>query len=194
MPHGGKMEKKKQNAPCFDWGASMGVTVVTCFIVTPDDHISIYVPHYSFIYHSCHYLNWKGETSWIHALKSESWPAIKINRFYCYFSDSWKINKHFNKRKIKLIPSILSSASDCNPPGSRKCWYRPDKRERGQSSPIGLDVIWQNSILVNKWWGQGTGTRSRGGTQINYLYLRNETTLILVSRSNRKQADLRCGN
>lgn len=53
-----------------------------------------------------------------------------------------------------------------------------------------LDVIWQSSIFVNKWWGQGTETGSRSKTLINYLYLLNETTLILVSRSGRKRADL----
>lgn len=57
-----------------------------------------------------------------------------------------------------------------------------------------LDVIWQNSILVNKLWEPETGTRSRSKTLINYLYLLNEMTLILVSRSSRKQADLRFWN
>lgn len=57
-----------------------------------------------------------------------------------------------------------------------------------------LDVVWQNSILVNKLWEPETGTRSGSKTLINYLYLLNEMTLILVSRSCRKQADLRFGN
>ena len=64
------------------------------------------------------------------------------------------------------------------------------KTDRGRFTSSGLDVIWQSSILVNKWWGQGLETEKRSKTLINYFYLLNETTLILVSRSGRKRADL----
>lgn len=40
--------------------------------------------------------------------------------------------------------------------------------------------------LMSTWYRAGTGRK----TQINYFYLLNETTLILGSRSGRKQADL----
>ena len=66
------------------------------------------------------------------------------------------------------------------------------KADRRKFTSSGVDVIWQSSILVNKWWGQGTETETRSKTLINYLYLHNETTLILVSRSGRKQDDLFC--
>lgn len=64
------------------------------------------------------------------------------------------------------------------------------KTDRRRFTSSGLDVIWQSSILVNKWRGQGTETGKRSKTLINYLYLLNETTLILVSRSGTKRADL----
>lgn len=64
------------------------------------------------------------------------------------------------------------------------------KSDRKRFTSHGLNVIWQSSILVNKWWGQGTEPQKRSKTLINYLYLHNETTLILVSRSGRKQDDL----
>lgn len=63
----------------------------------------------------------------------------------------------------------------------------PDRR---RFTSRGLDVIRQSSILVNKWWGQCTGAERRSKTLINYPYLRDETTFILVSRSGGKWAYL----
>lgn len=64
------------------------------------------------------------------------------------------------------------------------------KTDKRRFTSSGLNVIWQSSILVNKWWGQGTETKTRSKTLINYFYLLNETTLISVSRSGRTWADL----
>lgn len=69
-------------------------------------------------------------------------------------------------------------------------WAKVAKTDKGRFTSSGLDVIWQSSILVNNWWGQGTETKTRSKTLINYFYLLNETTLILVSRSGRTWADL----
>lgn len=66
---------------------------------------------------------------------------------------------------------------------------KTEKKKKRRFTSSGRDVIWRSSILVNKWLGQGTETEARAKTLINYLYLLNETALILVSRSGRKQAD-----
>lgn len=60
------------------------------------------------------------------------------------------------------------------------------KTDKRRFTSSGLDVIWQSSILVNK-WREDMIQRLGGEVKvINYLYLLNETTLILVSRSGRK--------
>lgn len=69
---------------------------------------------------------------------------------------------------------------------------------RGQRQNKKIHIVWAKSNGKTQYWlindGDKRWARSRSKTLINYLYLPNETTLILVSRSDRKQADSRCGN
>lgn len=113
-----------------------------------------------------------------------------------HFLDHWEIEVQFPPEQTTRLYGFQAHLEEV----LIYTWWERERGERegakaakthkSRFTSSRLDVTWQSSILVNKWWVPGTETQKRSKTLINYLYLFNETTLIYVSRSGRTQADL----